>query len=292
VNRLLALLLAGATLMAGGGALGASDKTHPRPASKHPLSVGSPTEGHLEGGARLDESAHLRFLPGHNRRWGLPHLVSMLDRGAARVRKQFPGSVLAVGDLSRRGGGDVSGHHSHESGRDADVGFYVLNAAGKSVAPGRFVTFDEQGRAPGGLRFDDARNWALVASWLNDPQARVSHVFVAAHLRDRLLAHARQHKVPPALRNRAALALMQPKHGLPHDNHFHVRIACPGEQRGVCVEYARREHREHPRLEGKTPAKRRAARPVLGHARKRVGTGGKGAPALVAMVPAPRGVDD
>jgi penicillin-insensitive murein endopeptidase len=295
VKRTLALLLAAATVLVGGAALSAPHRTTARVIRERATSIGSPSEGQLKGGVRLEESPHLRFLPEHNRRWGLPHLVSMLDRGAARVRRRYPGSVLAVGDLSRKGGGDISGHHSHESGRDADVGFYVTNSAGKGLYPGRFVAFDEHGKAPGGLRFDVARNWALVASWLEDPQARVTHIFVAAPLRDLLLAHARQIKAPISLRNRAALALMQPKHGLPHDNHFHVRIACPGEQRGVCVEYAQREHKEHPRTEGKTAARRalaaRSKRPVLAHARKRVGTTGKDAPSLVAVVPAPRDLE-
>ena len=216
---------------------------------------------------------------------------------------EYDGGAATGDDLSRKGGGDVAGHHSHESGRDADVGFFVLNSAGKSVYLGRLVAFDERGRAPGGLRFDDARNWALVEAWLNDAQARVSHIFVAAHLRDRLLAHARERGVPAALRNRAALALMQPKHGLPHDNHFHVRIACPSAQRGVCVEYARREHPQarHKVTASKTPASKTPAskaaparspsRPVIARARKRVGTSGDAAPALVAVVPAPRDID-
>lgn len=201
MKRTLAVLLSAAALLAGGGALSAPRPIVPARVHRGPsVSVGSPTEGHLKGGLLLEENSHLRFIPGHQHRWGLPQLVRMLERSASRVQKRLGGSALAVGDLSRRGGGDVVGHHSHESGRDADIGFYVVNSAGKSFYPGRLVTFDEDGKAPGKLRFDDARNWALVESWLNDPQARVSHIFVATHLRDRLLAYARGHGVSPALR--------------------------------------------------------------------------------------------
>lgn len=104
------------------------------------------------------------------------------------------------------------------------------------------------------------------------------------------------------------MALMQPKHGLPHDNHFHVRIACPNEQRGTCVEYATREH--HPKTEARRPGKRASkapskahpkapqasgkhpsTRPVIARARKRVGTSGDAPPSLVAVVPAPNDID-
>ena len=65
-------------------------------------SVGSPTEGHLLGGARLEDTPYLHVLP-HDLpgdvRWGLTPLVSMIDRGARTVQKKFPGSVLEVGHL-------------------------------------------------------------------------------------------------------------------------------------------------------------------------------------------------
>jgi penicillin-insensitive murein endopeptidase len=270
---------------------------HPSPHGRRPTaqvqtevgkSVGSPNEGHLEGGVRLDDSPSVKMLPGHSRRWGLPQLVGMLERSAAKVRKKFPGSVLRVGDLSQRGGGDVSGHHSHESGRDVDVGFFVMHEGGKAANLDQLVAFDDEGRAPGKLRFDEARNWALVEAWLNDSQARVSHIFVAAPLRDRLLAYARAHAVPSALRTRAAFALMQPKGGLPHDNHFHVRIACPSSQKGSCIEFATREPVKEPRGEHARRGKvARHSHPVVAKARKRVGTVGRAAPPMVAVVPAP-----
>jgi penicillin-insensitive murein endopeptidase len=258
-------------------------------------SVGSPTEGHLEGGVRLADSPSVKMLQGHDRRWGLPQLVGMLERSAAKVRKKFPGSVLRVGDLSRRGGGDVSGHHSHESGRDVDVAFFAMHEGGKPVNLDQLVSFDDSGRA-GRLRFDDARNWALIEAWLNDSQARVSHIFVAAPLRDRLLAFARAQGVPSSLRTRAAFALMQPKGGLPHDNHFHVRIACPPSQRSTCVEYATRESareaREQRADHGHKGKVARHSHPVVAKARKRVGTVGRAAPPMVSVVPAPHDFGD
>jgi penicillin-insensitive murein endopeptidase len=208
------------------------------------LSLGSPTDGHLLGGAHLDVSPWLRVTPCYESedvRWGLDSLVSLIDRGARSVRKQFPDSVLSVGHLSRRGGGDVDRHASHESGRDADVGFYITNQQGKPIYAEHFVRFLGDGTAPTwpGARFDEARNWAFVASIVTDGRARVSYVFVASPLRARLLAYAQKIGAPYATRVRASELMAQPRGSLPHDDHFHVRISCPAFME-ACVEFPTR----------------------------------------------------
>lgn len=229
-------------------------------------SVGSPTAGHLVGGSRLPDSPHLRVVPayaGGEVRWGLGSLVGMIDRAGARVRRAYPDAVLSVGHLSRHGGGEVDRHASHESGRDADIGFYVRNAQGKSILSDRFVAFRGDGSAPTwpGAFFDDARNWALVKALLTDPQARVTHLFVATPLKARLLAYAAKSGASLELRHRASLAMLQPRGSLPHDDHFHVRIACPGWQR-ECVEIPLRKK---PMLLAKVPV------PGKGRARAQAG---------------------
>jgi len=204
------------------------------------LSAGSPTDGKLVNGVRLEPSPVLRFAPGYaagDVHFGLPSLVAMIDRSAHDVAKKYPGSVLNMGHLSRKNGGEVDRHASHESGRDADIGFYIKNGAGKPILEDSFVAFQADGKAekwPGAL-FDDARNWALVSSLLVDPKARITHIFVATPLRDRLLDYARKMGAHPDIRERASEVLAQPKGSLPHDDHFHVRIACPSGM-SECVE--------------------------------------------------------
>jgi penicillin-insensitive murein endopeptidase len=165
-------------------------------------------------------------------------LVGLLDRAARRVARRFSDAVLSVGDLSRRGGGELERHHSHESGRDADIGFYLRGANKKPVLADRFLPIDDGGKAKGvsGAAFDEPRNWALVEALIEDPEARVSHIFVASHLRARLLRYAEGAGVARPLRERAAEVMMQPHRAPLHDDHFHVRIACPEDQRGSCVE--------------------------------------------------------
>lgn len=223
-------------------------------------SVGSPTEGHLVGGARLADAPHLRVVPVYANgdvRWGVEPLVGMIDRAARSVRKQFPDAVLSVGHLSKPGGGELDRHASHESGRDADVGFYIKNQIGKPIYEDHFVAFTGDGAAPSwpGARFDDARNWALVAALVGDGQARVTHIFVATPLRARLLAHAEKIGAPQNLRVRAAEVMAQPKGSLPHDDHFHVRIACPsGMDKCVELPTARRRTRTHSAIASAHPA--------------------------------------
>ncbi len=214
-------------------------------------SVGSPTEGRLVGGAHLSDAPYLRVMPADQAgdvRWGLGSLVGMVHRAAQKVRHAFPGAVLNVGHLSKRDGGNIEQHASHESGRDADLPFYVQDAHNRQIFSDHMISFRGDGTAPTwpGAHFDDAKNWALVAALLDDPQARVTHIFVSSPLRQRLLAYAAHAGVPESLRTRAAFAMVQPHGTLPHDDHFHVRIGCPSSMTG-CIEnpvahIARRGH--------------------------------------------------
>ncbi len=227
----------------GGLAEKAAFRAGKHPAEK-PESIGSPNDGHLRGAARLDLShPWLRVIPAHeayDARWGLPVLLNMIDRAARTVHKRFPGSVLDVGDISQRSGGDLLRHHSHESGRDADLGFYALDARGKQVHARTFIKFDPSMASPTlpGAHYDLARNWAFVQELLTDPAARVSHIFIAEWIRHELLTYARP-RVSHALWDRAAIVMMQPHNSLPHDDHIHVRISCPHDGHGTCIELAK-----------------------------------------------------
>ena len=209
-------------------------------------SIGSPTDGHLQGGAHLASTPYLRVYPvyaGGDVRWGLDSLVGLIDRSAQKIRKQFPDAVLSVGHLSKNGGGEVERHASHESGRDADIGFFVKNAAGKPILADHMVAFVGDGTAPSwpGAHFDDARNWALVSTLVSDGRARVTHLFVATPIRERLLAYAAKIGAPPGVRSRVSEVLAQPHGALPHDDHFHVRIACPSGM-DKCIEVPLAHH--------------------------------------------------
>jgi penicillin-insensitive murein DD-endopeptidase len=214
------------------------EKYRKSPYAMMSLSVGSPSDGWQIRSKKLKASPHLwiqaKSVPYS---YGHPALVLMLNRTAKQIARQNPSWVLLVGDLSREFGGPLTGHRSHQSGRDADVGFFVTDRDGKPINSRHLLAFDKQGRARdgSGLRFDDYRNWLLVQLWLKDSRANLEYVFIASHLRHRLLEFA---QARPAFRQYVAAAsqfLRQPSIGLPHDDHFHVRIACPEIQLGLCA---------------------------------------------------------
>lgn len=212
-------------------------KYHRSPFSLMSLTVGKPNSGFQIRSKMLRGSSNL-WIQKKSRKYnyGHPALVLMLRRTAKQIARQVPGSVLLLGDLSREHGGRLYGHRSHQSGRDADIGFFVTDLKGKPQNAKKLRIFKASGRAKDGsnLLFDDYRNWLLVQLWLKDTRAHLQYVFVARHLRRRLLDFA---QARPAFRKyvkRAAKFLRQPSNGLPHDDHFHVRIACPERQQELC----------------------------------------------------------
>jgi penicillin-insensitive murein DD-endopeptidase len=235
---LLASGVAGAQPAAGrrGSPVAARD-TGKKHKGKGAQSIGAPNSGHLAAGVRLKSSKHLEVRPGANP-WGLPVLVRLLRQASDDVARKHKGSMMFVGDLSAKEGGFLKGHNSHQSGRDADVGFYVANEKGKPVRIKHFVAFDGNGKGrelPWAV-FDEARNWALVEALLKDEHAGVRYLFITTPLRAKLLAFAARKHAPKDLIARAAAAMMSPEDADLHDDHFHVRLSCPEGMRDVCVE--------------------------------------------------------
>jgi len=227
-------------------------------------SRGLPWDGELHRAVRLRPGPAIRLLPqaasGANF-YGTAELVGMLERAARGVASRWPGVPLTVGELSSAGGGRISGHNSHRNGRDADLAFFMRNDAGRPDTFWRFVTFAGHGAAvrPRRFKFDDARNWALVAGMLRDPIARVQYVFVSQPIRTRLLMEARRRGESDEFLRIAAAAMVEPQKGHKHANHFHVRIYCPPDDRPECLDSAP----YGPWFDGVPPTGRYAELPTL-----------------------------
>lgn len=203
-------------------------------------SVGFPFDGRLRGGVLLRESETIRYAgeyaPGGHF-YGTSELVQLLERAAARVERRVPGARLSVGELSAERGGRLDGHRSHQNGRDVDIAFYMLDAGGDPYDPYGFAAFDRHGhglRPNESLTFDDRRNYELVSRLVTDPDARVQYIFVAETLKNRILREARRRGAPERVMTRLEAVMIQPAHGHPHRNHFHVRIYCPPSDRPRC----------------------------------------------------------
>jgi penicillin-insensitive murein endopeptidase len=214
------------------------------------VSVGTFTSGFLRHGARLPEKGEgyviLPLWLARNSNYGTDELVAAIERVARRVRREYPGALLQIGDLSIKGGGESVLHRSHQNGRDADLIYYAVDDKGRPAPPAESMPrygSDLRARSPGPQEhgvvfgpfsprsFDVARNWALVRALLEEPRIEVQYLFINERLKQMLLDYARANGEDPALLDRADALLHQPGDSLPHDDHLHLRIFCSTDDR-------------------------------------------------------------
>ena len=203
------------------------------PFSLMSLTIGYPNDGFQLRAKKLKNSDALRVKDSSKDNiFAHPALVLMLERSAREVARAEKGSLLMVGDLSRRDGGPLAGHVSHQSGRDA---------AGRPVVREHFTPFEPNGRSrwEAGVYFDDYRNWLLLRAWVTDERAGLVHIFVSAGLRWRLIEYGRKDPRFARYVDDVALLLKQPAGRSVHDDHFHVRIACPDNLGELCQNESR-----------------------------------------------------
>jgi murein endopeptidase len=210
-------------------------------------SVGDVQEGWLVDGVAISAPrANLTILPVQAAR-GLNYttqgMAALLDGAAAHVAARHPGTITALGNLSAPGGGDIPYSVSHNSGRDADVAFFVTDEAGRPATLPDLLPLDRKGRYEGEhgvFLFDVARSWTLVEGFIRHGGGQLQVIFVSTSLKRTLLEHARATGADAALVERADKLLVQPKGALPHDDHFHLRIFCSADdKRSGCVDGAK-----------------------------------------------------
>ena len=200
-------------------------------------SMGAPNQGRLAGGVQLRPTKTVRIAKGSNN-WGLPQLVHAVRHAADAVVTKYKGPPMYVGDLSTKSGGPLLPHRSHQSGRDVDIAFYAVDVKNRPVLLDRFVAFDGNGRARdgSGLRFDAPRNWGMLRALLENPEIEVRYLFITAGLEKLIVEHAEHKRARREVVARAAAAMQNPDDVIPHDDHVHVRIACPKGGRDGCIE--------------------------------------------------------
>lgn len=204
------------------------------------LSAGTTSRGHLLGSKELPiEGPHhviiARARP-RNTRYGHPTMLALLMHASAYVSRTHPDAVLAIGNIAYKNGGDIRWSVSHNSGRDADLAFYVRDAmTGEAVdAAPDLMMFDDEGKSTDqvGYLFDVERNWQLVRGLLDKHDTiQIQYIFVSDGLKALLLTHALEIGEPEEVIAMANDVLRQPAEALPHDDHFHLRLACDLEDR-------------------------------------------------------------
>jgi len=146
---------------------------------------GSPRKGSLKGAERLPEAPGV-YVRSPGQAWGTHHLITGILRSAAAVQRQFADThPLVVGHLSKRKGGYIAPHKSHQNGLDADLGYYHRGA----VPHDRFVVATRR-------NLDSKRTWALVRGLLDSHG--VQYIFINTYLQKALRRYAARARRPTA----------------------------------------------------------------------------------------------
>jgi penicillin-insensitive murein DD-endopeptidase len=186
-----------------------------------PMAIGAYANGCLQGARALPISGpgYELLHVGRRRAFGHPVLVQYIQRMAALVKKKKLG-LLFVGDLAQaRGGPTPSGHKSHQTGLDVDVGFAVpawalkrrpTAAERESIQPPPVVDLVSHTLTP----YWAPRVPRVLEIAASDPD--VDRIFVNPIVKREVCASARGQ---PWVRK------LRPWWG--HHDHFHVRLRCP-----------------------------------------------------------------
>lgn len=204
------------------------------------LSAGTTSRGHLLGAAELpiegDHHVIIARARPRNTRYGHPTMIALLLHAAEYVSRTHPDAILAIGNIAYQKGGDIRWSVSHNSGRDADIAFFVRDAMTNEpvdAAPD-LMMFDDEGKSTDqvGYLFDVERNWQFVRGLLDmHATTQVQYIFISDGLKALLLEHAMKIGEPEEVIAMASDLLRQPAEALPHDDHFHLRLACDLEDR-------------------------------------------------------------
>jgi penicillin-insensitive murein DD-endopeptidase len=199
------------------------------------VSVGRTNGGTMLDPARVPDEGDGFWAPPTWRergaRYGVDELVDLIAAVGRKVSAQYPGSRVAIGDLSRLRGGGAEHHRSHQSGRDADFVLFYTDLAGKPLLNDTMYEFGDDGVAIGhtGIKLDIDRSWAVIRALITSPEAEVQRIFFYEPLALMVLDHARAIGEPELILERARAVLRQPGDSAKHDDHMHVRIFCPAD---------------------------------------------------------------
>ncbi|MCA9659732.1 MAG: penicillin-insensitive murein endopeptidase [Myxococcales bacterium] len=152
--------------------------------------------------------------------YGTPRTIKAIQAAISRYKQRKPaGPKVHVGDISKKGGGPLKPHRSHQKGVDVDIG---LVHKGILAGEKRFVAANAQ-------TLDVARTWALIKAFADTKEVRA--IFLDYQVQKTLYEYARRKGVSEETLDEL---FQYPRgkgrgHGLirhwnGHRNHFHVRF--------------------------------------------------------------------
>lgn len=189
-----------------------------------PYSRGKTNRGRLSNGRPMPEGKGYFLRTAHPNSWGTDNTVRALMTMFAAYHEKYPdGPDVNMGDISRRRGGRLRPHKSHQAGRDVDFGF-VHTVKNESKRPETFMRADES-------NLDVEKTWFLIASLIRTGEVKVIYVDIRVqkmlyqYAAPLLTAQQREAIFSFPRRETSSSAMMQ--HWPGHRNHFHVRFRCP-----------------------------------------------------------------
>ena len=183
--------------------------------------IGYPNRGRLRNGVRLPR--HRGYvLRDRERAYATEETSRWITDAFDHVDGKFPTKRVRIHDLSKRKGGWIRDHRSHQTGRDADISYYQRQCGRQACAFERVKPAD----------LDVRRQWALLEYWLRHGQAEL--IFIDYRLQAKLYRHAKRSGATkdqlkrwfqyPRNRN-APYGVI--RHYRNHHDHLHVRFVCP-----------------------------------------------------------------
>jgi murein endopeptidase len=183
------------------------------------ISVGLAEAGRLINGVQMTPGDAWSVVSPDNA-WGTRETIVYLSIVARAVQEQFPYvAPLRVNHIGKQEGGYLRPHHSHQSGRDADLGFYYRAGMNPLMVKG-----------PRENAMDLPANWALVRALATrtDTQVILLDRRVQKVLYDYALSIGEDRVWLDSLFNAGRSSLLQ--HVRRHRDHFHVRFYSPRSQ--------------------------------------------------------------
>ncbi len=192
------------------------------PAKGEPRVIGGYSSGCIQGAQALplDGEGYQVMHPIRRRYYGHPSLIDFLTKLGRAIHEKGL-KVILLGDLSQPRGGKASGGHaSHETGLDVDIWYWHPKKAEK-----RALTTSER-ESIKARSILNGKTGTIRAKWskavfemlrITAEDPRVERVFVHPIIKRDLCGQAGA--------KRDWLRKIRPWYG--HDDHFHVRLACP-----------------------------------------------------------------
>ena len=174
--------------------------------------------GFLKNPIALESSDRYKTRKGRN--WGVPEMIEAIQQAVDEVHANHPKTKkLVIGDLSRKRGGHFPPHLSHQSGRDADIGYYLK---------GKYQP--EYLQKIGARQLDVERTWTFLYSFLKED--KVQYIFMDYRLQRPLYKYLKSVIKLPPKQLRRYLSYPRRSGGIirhlkGHADHLHVRFYAP-----------------------------------------------------------------